>query len=54
MLYSSCVELAQVLELSLPLGPKTAENISEIVTEYDHNREVFEATCIAQLKINSN
>ena len=52
-LYLSCVELTQVLELSIPLGPKTLEDISKIVDEYERHRKVFEATCIAQLQINS-
>ena len=52
-LYLSCVELTQVLELSVPLGPKTLEDISRIVDEYERHRKVFEATCIAKLQINS-
>ena len=52
--YSSCVEVAEILEISLPLGSKTVADISKIVDEYDSYRKVFEATCIAQLHINSN
>ena len=51
-LYSCCVELAQIQELSIPLGPKTTDEISKILEEYEKNRQVFEATCITQLKIN--
>ena len=51
--YLSCVELTRVLELSIPLGPKTLEDISKIVDEYERHRKVFEATCIAQLQINT-
>ena len=53
-IYLSCVELAQVLDISQPLGPKTLEDISKIVDEYESYRKVFEATCIAQLKINTS
>ena len=51
-LYSTCVELAQILDGSLPLGLKRDSDISQIVDEYETHRRVFEATCIAQLKIN--
>ena len=53
-IYLSCVELAQVLDISQPLGPNTTEEISKILDEYESHRKVFEATCIAQLKINSS
>lgn len=52
-IYLSCVELSQILDISQPLGPKTIEDVSKIVDEYERYRKVFEATCIIQLKINT-
>ena len=53
-IYLSCVELAQALDIYQPLGPKRAEEITKIMDEYESHRKVFEATCIAQLKINNS
>ena len=53
MLYTACMEVAEAMEFSLPLGPKTSLEISQVVDEYDRNREVFEAICVTQHKKNS-
>ena len=34
-IYLSCVKLAQVLDISQPLGPKTTEHVSKIVDEFE-------------------
>ena len=54
MIYLSYVEVAQSLDIPEPLGPKTSEELSKIMDEYEANRKVFEATCIAQLKLNTS
>ena len=53
-IYLSCVELAQALDIYQPLGPKRAKEIMKIMDEYESHRKVFEATSIAQLKINNS
>ena len=51
ILYTSCVEVVQVLEVCLPLGQKNCEEISKIVDEYEHNLNVFQTMCVTQLKL---
>ena len=53
MLYSSCVELVQALEIHVPLGQKTSEEISKVIKEYECNLKVFEKKCVTQLQINT-
>ena len=53
-LYQYFLELMQAIDNSLPIGAKTVAEISDIVTEHEKNRQVFEATCIAQVKITFN
>ena len=51
-IYTACFELCQGADASLPLREKTAEEVTDIIGEYDKHGRVFESTCIAQLKIN--
>ena len=51
-LYLTCFDLMQEMDPSWPIAKKSMEEITKIVKEYDQHRRVFEATCIAQLKIN--
>ena len=51
-LYMTCLDLMQVMDPSLPISTKSIEEIIKIVNEYDRHRQVFQATCIAQVKIN--
>ena len=48
-LYMTCLDLMQVMD---PSPTKSIEEIIKIVNEYDRHRQVFQATCIAQVKIN--
>ena len=50
--YSSCVELANAFDLSLPLGEKSETEIDVVLKEYDKNLKIFKAMCVTQLKIN--
>ena len=50
-IYTACLELCHVNDITVPLGQKTCNEISSIISEYDKNREIFESTCIAQLKV---
>ena len=50
-IYTACLELCHLKDISLPLGQKTCNEISSIIAEYDKHKQVFECTCIAQLKI---
>ena len=51
LFFFSCVELANALDLSLPLGEKSKTEINAVFKEYDKNIEIFKATCVTQLKI---
>ena len=51
-LYMTCLDLMQVMDPSLPISTKSIEEIIKIVNEYNRHRQVFQATCIAQVKIN--
>ena len=50
-IYTGCLELCQATEVALPLSEKTADDISNIIIEYDKHKKVFESTCTAQLQI---
>ena len=50
--YLSCTELSHALELSLPLGPESKNDLDIVLKEYNRNIKIFEATCVTQLKIN--
>ena len=51
-LYTSSVELSSALDLHLPLGEKSIEQISIILKEYNDIMIIFRATCVSQIKIN--
>lgn len=51
-LYHTCLDIMQSIDSSLPISQKNTEEIGKIVNEYDRHRKVFEATCIAQIRIN--
>ena len=53
MLYTLCIEVAQALEMHLPLGQKSSDDVSKIILEYEHNLKVFEAMCITQFQSNT-
>ena len=53
MLYTLCVEVAQALEMHLPLGQKSSDDVSKIILEYEHNLKVLEAMCITQFQSNT-
>jgi hypothetical protein len=50
--YNACADLANVL--TWPLGNKSENEVGTMIREYFKNKEVFEATCVAQLKINTD
>ena len=50
-IYSAILEFANAMDVILPLGPKDEQGIGKIISAYEHNRKLFEALCITQLKI---
>ena len=45
-IYTACLELCHFNDITVPLGQKTCNEISSIISEYDKNREIFESTFI--------
>lgn len=52
--YSAVVEFAKTLNIPLPLGHKTIEQIDTTVREYHHNLDVFKTLSCTQLKVNAH
>ena len=50
--YSAVVEFAKTLNIPLPLGHKTIEQVDTTVREYHHNLNVFKTPFFTQLKVN--
>ena len=51
IIYSAILEFANAMDVHLPLSPKDEQAISKVISAYEHNRKLFEALCVTQLKV---
>ena len=51
IIYSAVLQLANAMDVLIPLGPKDEQGIRKVICAYERNRVLFEALCITQLKM---
>ena len=49
--YSAVLQLANAMDVLIPLGPKNEQGMRKVISAYEHNRTLFEILCIKQLKM---